>query len=71
MITRPLTSLQQQVNLRANLRIGSGRVDFTTGRRCKDGTEEALLVVTANNDRQALKKARTFLDHALAEQRPS
>ncbi len=70
MILRPLTSLQQQENIHANLRRGSGKITFTTGRRCKDGTAEVLLEVTAKNDHQALKKARAFLDHAIAEKCP-
>ncbi len=67
MITRANGTLADQVFLKVQLVTGSKRLEVLTGRRDKDGEPEVLLTSIGTSDRDAIRRLKAFLDHAIAE----
>lgn len=62
-----MNNLCDQTFIHAKLVIGSRQVRFTTGRKEKNGEDEVLLRAVGTSDRDAMRRCRAFLDHALIE----
>jgi len=65
-----MSDLRNQTFIHAKLVIGSRQVQFTTGRKEKNGEDEVLLRAVGASDRDAMRRCRAFLDHALTERKP-